>query len=142
MTRVAASLQIPLELDEALSQITASVVETVPGIDYASVSVTSRSGRIETLALSGQMSVRADELQYELGEGPCLKAALAEPVVQVDDLSTDPRWPSYVGIVMERYQLDRDRAFEFLVRTSQTANIKLRRVAEDIVAGVSRNAGR
>jgi GAF domain-containing protein len=42
-----------------------------------------------------------------------------------------------VGIVMERYQLSEDRAFAFLVRLSQQANLKLRKVAEQIVATVS-----
>jgi AmiR/NasT family two-component response regulator len=40
-----------------------------------------------------------------------------------------------VGIVMERYGVDRDRAFEFLVRTSQHRNVKLRSVAAEIVDG-------
>ncbi|MFK4083122.1 GAF and ANTAR domain-containing protein [Kribbella sp. NPDC020789] len=46
-----------------------------------------------------------------------------------------------IGIVMERYKLDRDRAFAFLVRTSQTGNIKLREVAAGIVADASSKAG-
>jgi hypothetical protein len=41
------------------------------------------------------VAVRADELQYELGEKFCLKAVLEEAVVQVDDMSTDLRWPQY-----------------------------------------------
>jgi ANTAR domain/GAF domain len=40
-----------------------------------------------------------------------------------------------VGIVMERYQLDDERAFRFLVRTSQQSNVKLREVAAQIVDG-------
>ena len=42
-----------------------------------------------------------------------------------------------VGIVMERYQIDEGRAFDFLVRTSQHSNVKLRDVAADIVTGLS-----
>jgi hypothetical protein len=42
---------------------------------------------------------------------------------------------SAVGIVMERYQLSDDRAFAFLTRLSQDNNVKLRVVAEQIVAG-------
>jgi hypothetical protein len=38
-----------------------------------------------------------------------------------------------VGIVMERYKLNDERAFAFLTRLSQDHNIKLRRVAEEIV---------
>lgn len=47
-----------------------------------------------------------------------------------------------VGIVMERYQLNEERAFAFLTRLSQHRNVKLRRVAEEMVAEVAeRGAG-
>jgi AmiR/NasT family two-component response regulator len=46
-----------------------------------------------------------------------------------------------IGIVMERYRLDSNRAFGFLVRTSQTGNLKLRDVAAGIVADVNAKAG-
>jgi len=39
-----------------------------------------------------------------------------------------------IGIVMERYQLDEDRAFQYLVRVSQHSNVKLREVAQELVA--------
>jgi GAF domain-containing protein len=39
-----------------------------------------------------------------------------------------------VGIVMERYQLTDERAFAFLTRLSQHRNVKLRLVAQEIVA--------
>lgn len=41
-----------------------------------------------------------------------------------------------IGIVMERYQIDRERAFQFLVRVSSSSNVKLREVAEGFVAGL------
>ena len=43
-----------------------------------------------------------------------------------------------LGILMERYSIDEDRAFHFLTRVSQDSNVKLRAVAADIVAGVNR----
>jgi len=39
-----------------------------------------------------------------------------------------------VGIVMDRYQVDPERAFAFLVQVSQSENIKLREVAAKLVA--------
>ena len=218
MDRVARSLRFPLDQQETLEQITWAAATTVPGIDYVSLSVTGRDGTIKTLAPTDAVAVRADELQYKLGEGPCLAAVLAEPMVQVDDLGTDLRWPLYgpqatelglrsqlafqfraapnvrggvnlysdrphsvgpdarqlgmlfaslaaaalgwsrrdeamnealqtrsgigqaIGIVMERYTLDSDRAFSFLVRTSQTGNVKLRDVAAGIVADATTKA--
>jgi AmiR/NasT family two-component response regulator len=42
-----------------------------------------------------------------------------------------------VGIVMERYKLDSDRAFAFLARLSQTSNTKLNAVATALVKQVN-----
>jgi hypothetical protein len=212
MDQVAVSLRFPMNVEETLEVITFGTVASVPGIDHASISLTGKDGRIETLAPTDILAVRADELQYELSEGPCLAAVLAEPMVQVDDVGTDLRWPAYgpraakelgvgsqlafqfraephargglnlysdqpgsittetrqtgvlfanlaavalgwsrqdqtltealgtrnvigqaIGIVIERYSLDPDRAFGFLVRTSQAGNLKLRVVAAGIV---------
>lgn len=38
-----------------------------------------------------------------------------------------------VGIVMERYRIPEDRAFQFLVRASSTGNVKLRTIAQEVV---------
>jgi hypothetical protein len=46
-----------------------------------------------------------------------------------------------VGIVMERYGLPEQRAFAFLARVSQTRNVKLRLVAEELVADAEAHAG-
>jgi ANTAR domain len=45
-----------------------------------------------------------------------------------------------VGIVMERYELNEERAFAFLARVSQTRNVKLRQVAAEIVAEMEERA--
>ena len=48
-----------------------------------------------------------------------------------------------IGIVMERYRVDSDRAFQYLLRASSSSNIKLRDVAEEIVTtSVERYRGR
>jgi len=70
-------------------------------------------------------------------------AALALGYAQVSDdfqaaLTSRKTIGQAVGIVMERYQINEDRAFQFLVRASQTSNVKLREVAADIVAGINR----
>ena len=38
-----------------------------------------------------------------------------------------------VGVVMQTYQLDRDRAFQYLVRVSRNSNTKLREIAREVV---------
>jgi hypothetical protein len=43
-----------------------------------------------------------------------------------------------VGILMQRYEMNEDRAFAFLVRASSHSNVKLRDVAAEVVATAGR----
>lgn len=43
-----------------------------------------------------------DDVQREVGEGPCLSAAWNQHVISIDDLSTDIRWPRYRDTVLRR----------------------------------------
>lgn len=45
-----------------------------------------------------------------------------------------------IGIVMERYGMSEQRAFAFLARTSQARNVKLRLVADELVADTEARA--
>ena len=42
-----------------------------------------------------------------------------------------------IGIVMERFGLNETRAFDYLVRVSQTSQVKLRLIAQELVAGAN-----
>lgn len=44
-----------------------------------------------------------------------------------------------VGIIMERYRIPEDRAFQFLVRASSTGNVKLRAIAQEVVDSANRD---
>ncbi|MGN6252992.1 MAG: GAF and ANTAR domain-containing protein [Marmoricola sp.] len=46
------------------------------------------------------------------------------------------------GIVMERYHVDADRAFAFLVRASQTGNVKLRDIAQELIDTANSSSAR
>ncbi len=68
--------------------------EMIDGCDHASVSVVHGKG-IDTPAFSSEASHRGDELQYELGEGPCLGAIREQETIWSPDLSRERRWPSW-----------------------------------------------
>ena len=55
-----------------------------------------------------------------------------------DALRTRTTIGQAVGIIMERYELNDERAFAFLTRLSQHRNVKLRLIATEIVADVER----
>ena len=55
-----------------------------------------RTGRaVESVAYSSELILRADQLQYELGEGPCLDAVWTDGVFVIPDLRADGRWPRW-----------------------------------------------
>ena len=78
----------------ALGLVTSLAVQTVPGSVGAGISLVDESGR-RTSAATDERVERADALQYEQDEGPCLAATALRQVVRVDDLTRDPRWPHW-----------------------------------------------
>jgi GAF domain-containing protein len=52
-------------------------------------------GRPLTVASSDANAAQVDELQYDLGHGPCLSSLRTGEPVRIDDLATDPRWRDY-----------------------------------------------
>jgi len=54
-------------------------------------------------------------------------------------VQTRTRIGQAVGIVMERYKIPEQQAFAFLTRLSQTRNVKLRRIADELIKA---NAGK
>jgi GAF domain-containing protein len=59
-------------------------------------SITMRTGNtVESVAYSSDLILQADQLQYSLGEGPCLDAVWTDGVFVVPDLVADGRWPRW-----------------------------------------------
>jgi GAF domain-containing protein len=85
--------------DERLQRGVELVVELVDGCDHAGVTIVSRNG-VTTAAASDDLVLRGDELQYGLGEGPCLDAVRAQRTVISQDLTVDHRWPRWAPQVV------------------------------------------
>lgn len=199
-------------LEETLDAIVHAARTSLPVFGHVSISERRRDGRFETTTGTDQLVWELDALQYDLDEGPCVNALEHEPVVLVEHLRHEQRWPGYIpaaarrgiraqmairlfndgrhvaglnlystesdtvdpdtaatarllathigvllghaqhehhlnqalqtrskigqaiGIIMERHRIDPDRALRFLVRTSATSEIKLRDLADEIIA--------
>lgn len=195
-----------------LERLVAIAPEFFTSCDHVGVSLVENE-QISTPVASDERLRELDETQYDLGQGPCRQAILDHETVVVDDLDTDPRWPSWgramvdelgirsslsfrlftrpdrtwgalnvysrtpgaftheelehgrtiaamatvalarsindeqlaaaietrtvigqaIGMVMERYGLDEDRAFSVLRRISSQENVKLREIARQLV---------
>lgn len=211
LARASESMNASRTFSEALDAIVGATRTSLPEFPHVSISMRRRDGTFETAAGTDQLAWELDAVQYELGDGPCVQAVEHEPVVVVENLRHEQRWPRYVataaakgvrsqvavrlfsdkrhvaglnlystehdgvdqlsadtarlfathaaiilghaqqedqlnqalvsrkaigqaiGILMERYRIDADRAFQFLVRASSSSNVKLRDVAEEIV---------
>ena len=211
LARASAMMNTSRTFQGTLDAIVRATRTSLPEFGHVSISVKNRQGAFETEAGTDQLAWELDGVQYELGEGPCVQAVEEEPVVVVENLRHEHRWPRYVpaalerglrsqlavrlfsdnqhiaglnlysterddvdvsseetarlfathaaiilghaqqedhltqalqtrkiigqaiGIVMERYRIDSDRAFQFLIRASSTSNVKLRDVAEEVV---------
>jgi transcriptional regulator with GAF, ATPase, and Fis domain len=57
--------------------------------------------RVEIAGTSGARARRADELQLDYGEGPCLSAALGRKVCLLNDTHDDDRWTRWSATVAE-----------------------------------------
>ena len=216
LTEAAQMMHAPSTLDETLDAIVQATLRTIPGFDHVGISITHRSGKIETRAGTDELVWHLDDLQYRLGEGPSYDSVSDSTITVLENARHDQRWPNYlpqavrrglraqlsvglshsdaktvaglnlystasetvdpdaihvaelfaahaaialgrscqvtqlhdaissrkvigqaIGILMERYRIDEERAFQFLVRASQTGNIKLRAVAEELVSTTS-----
>lgn len=84
-----------------LDRVVEVAVHRVPRADSASVTLLQR-GRFTTVAASDERARRADQLQYELGSGPCISAAREELAFAPADLEADGRWPTFARQVGER----------------------------------------
>ncbi|HUR52329.1 MAG TPA: GAF and ANTAR domain-containing protein [Mycobacteriales bacterium] len=59
------------------------------------VSLMDERGRRTTTAATDPAVAAADDLQYELDQGPCMAAWRQQSVVRVDDTAAEPRWPRW-----------------------------------------------
>jgi GAF domain-containing protein len=94
-------------VNTALELITALAKETVPNTDGAGVTLLDEHGDRVTAAATDPLVSRADRLQYELDEGPCLIAWERRTLVRVDDLTREDRWPRWTA---QAYQVTGMRA--------------------------------
>lgn len=87
LLHAAPSPQATLEL------ICRAALFVVPGTQRASITK-GDDGRFATAACSDPATRAWDQVQYELGQGPCLDAITAADVVVCADLLIDNRWPA------------------------------------------------
>jgi GAF domain-containing protein len=81
-------------VDQFLHEL--AVLSTKTVTDELSCGMTLRQrGRPASVACTDPLAARADEIQYQTGDGPSLHAMRRGELVRVDDMATHKRWPRF-----------------------------------------------
>jgi len=91
-------------ISTTLDRIVQTCVEVVDHCDMAGISLID-TDQIRTMAASDETLRVIDQLQFELGEGPCFDALRAEGTVTSNDLGDDERWPTWGAAMASRVQM-------------------------------------
>ncbi|MFI9818299.1 GAF and ANTAR domain-containing protein [Saccharothrix variisporea] len=97
LTGIARMLQGQNGEQETMDAIVRSAVGTVPGAEHAGIMTVLGRQEVRTVATTGELPCAVDQAQFDVGEGPCLRALFDEKVVSVPDLARDPRWPAFAA---------------------------------------------
>lgn len=98
----ARDLSTSLGEPQQLQLAVAVVVDMVDGCDAAGVTMVARDG-LETMAATAELVTGGDQLQIELGEGPCVDTVKTQATVISGDIVADPRWPRWGPTIAQRY---------------------------------------
>ncbi len=95
MGDLARSLHEEDSVEDTLQGIVDAAVGTVPGAQYAGLSVIEGRLTVRTRAGTAGLVHQVDQAQYDTGEGPCLDALYEQHTVRLSDMATETRWPRF-----------------------------------------------
>jgi GAF domain-containing protein len=83
-----------LSLEDLLTQVAIYAVRAIPGADGAGLT-SIEVDRADTIVKSAPFVREVDDIQYGLGEGPCVTAAATGRTMRSGSLGGDRRWPRF-----------------------------------------------
>ncbi|CAN7493317.1 GAF domain-containing protein [Arthrobacter sp. LjRoot14] len=81
------------KVERAVQLLAEGVRDAFPGCSGTGVSLVDEAGGLSSTGSTDTVVVKADAAQYELGQGPCLRAWDSQRTVLVSDAGADDRWP-------------------------------------------------
>lgn len=99
--------------------------DTIGGLNlYSTESETVSSDTVqmaELFAAHATIALNCTRYEHQLNEALASRKAIGQAI----------------GLIMQRYQIDEDRAFHFLVRASSSSNLKLRVIADELISSAN-----
>lgn len=105
MTKTLLAIARDVRDDRAMAEQICQACVAGLDVDGAAISLLTASPTRETLHATDATADLLEELQFTLGEGPCIHAALtARPVLvpDLDDSTETDEWPVFAGALTER----------------------------------------
>lgn len=87
-----------LGLVDILTRVAGFAVQAIPGADGAGLTLLEED-RQDTIVATASFVTEIDDIQYGIGQGPCITAARDARTVLSGSLGADPRWPQFGGRV-------------------------------------------
>lgn len=91
---LAVKMQAEQGSEATLHAIVAAAADVVPGARGAGISLI-QGREVVAVVPTDPIVAKLDELQSELGEGPCITALRKHHTVHIADMSTETRWPRF-----------------------------------------------
>lgn len=114
----------------ALERVVHLAVDTLDACEFAGISFVEKR-KITSPAASNGIPKMIDELQSELGEGPCIDAIKEHEVFQTGDLRSEKRWPQFSTRVHEEMGVCSILSFRLFVRADTMGALNLYATALD-----------
>lgn len=83
-----------LDLEELLTEVATYAVRAVPGADGAGLTLIERD-RADVIVKTAPFVREVDDIQYGIGEGPCISAAATGRPMRSGSIGADQRWPQF-----------------------------------------------
>ena len=100
-------------------------VRGIPGAEHASMTVVDGHRPPRTTAQSDELPYQWDQLQYQLGEGPCLEAIATNGVELASDLRTENRWPLFARAIVDQGPARSMLSFRLFLTEENRAGLNL-----------------
>src|ERR1700678_2212656 len=94
LSEFARTMVTDFPIQAILDQLVQRIVEILP-VTGAGVTLIAPETSPRYVAASDESALRFEQLQTELGEGPCLAAYVSGAAISVPDLSEDDRFPVF-----------------------------------------------
>jgi hypothetical protein len=115
-------LRGPGDNHAALQRMVQLAVKHIEPCTGASITVVRGAGGT-SLATSDPVAAAADDLQYELNEGPCLRAAERDANYLLIDVADDRRWPRFSAALMEHTPFRCVLSYQMIAGDSAALNL-------------------